>query len=354
MKLLSTAKAFGIVALLATAGSAAVMDDFSGDPITGAKNGFASDGKGQWGPDNSAFGATASVEFNVDGTFYGVDPITDDAACPREGFDESGDGVIDGAETGCYWGWSMEDGGYGADGLTAQLIVKDISAQTGWNYADAGFIYAFDAAGKTGATLREKGSGVAFNASDKFLLDMTIPLGQKLKVKAFADDYVDGSGLPFIDITGTGSKKTYELGISDFQPQWSGAPTLDPSNLDALFIGFSSGGATQDAPVPAAADFPVTFHSLCLNDCSGASTSLINTVQGSLINMQVTENSIDFVGVNANTQVEVFSIAGESVARQSLSANGSVSLTDLNNGVYVVRVNEAGKSPVQQSFVLNR
>lgn len=355
MKLLSTAKAFGLAALLVSAASAELLDDFSGDPITGAKNGAASNGKGFWGPDANAVGADASVEFNVDGTYYDVQPITDDAACPREGYDEDGDGTISGAETGCYWGWSMEDGGYTANGLESRLVVENISAVANeWNYADAGYIYAFDVSGGTGETLREKGKPVSFSASDKVVITMNIPSLQKIKVKAFADDYVDGSGLPYYDITGSGSETTYEIAFSEFAPQWVGAPEIDPSKLDALFIGASSGGSTKGAAVPAAVSMDISIKSLCINDCGGNPQSLINAAQNSLIDMNITQEAILFAGVTAQTQVEVFNIAGEALVSENFSSDNSVSLQGLQNGVYVVRVNEAGKDAVSKKFSINK
>lgn len=353
MKLLSTAKAFGLAALLVSAASAELLDDFSGDPITGAKNGAASNGKGFWGPEANGVGAEASTEFNVDGTYYNEQPITDDAACPREGYDEDGDGSISGAETGCYWGWSMEDGGYTANGLEARLTVSEIAAVANeWNYADVGFIYAFDVTGGTGETLRDKGKAVSFSASDKIIITMNIPSLQKVKIKAYADDFEDGSGLPYYDITGSGSETTYEIAFSEFAPQWVGAPEIDPSKLDALFVGHSSGGSTKGAAVPAEVSMNISIKSLCINECTGG--ALINAAQNSTIDMNITQEAILFAGVNAQTQVEVFNIAGEALVSENFSSDNTVSLQGLQNGVYVVRVNEAGKDAVSQKFSINK
>lgn len=344
MKLLSTAKAFGLVAVMASTLSAGVLDDFTGDPITGELNGKASDGKGQWGPENSAAGATAEVLFNVDGTLYNVQPITDDASCPREGFDEDGDGAISGAETGCYWGWSMEDGGYSANGLTATLKISNVVAVAeAWNYADAGFIYAFNVTG-TGETLRDKAPAAGFTGSESFSLTATIPFGQTMRIRAFPDDYVDGSGLPYTEISGTDASKVYPFTFDEFKPQWVGAPEVEPSKVDAFAIVWTSGGSSLGAEVPDSGEFEVTLSEF---SCTGGGvcggSALVNPGVSTL-DLVITQEALVFSGVPAQTEVEIFNLSGELVSSEIISGNASVSLTDLNNGAYVARVTEQGQA----------
>lgn len=355
MKLLSTAKAFGLVAIMASTLSAGVLDDFTGDPITGELNGKASDGKGQWGPENSATGATAEVLFDVDGTKFGVAPITDDATCPREGYDEDGSGDISGAETGCYWGWAMEEA-YDANGLTATLKISNVVAVAeAWNYADAGFIYAFNVSGTTGETLRDKAPAAGFSGDESFVLTATIPFGETMRVRAFPDDYIDGSGLPYTEISGTGQSKDYAFSFDQFKAQWSGAPEVEPTKVDAFAVVWTAGGSSEGAEVPASGEWDVTLSSLsCTGSasiCAGGGTALVNPGLSSL-DLVVTQEALVLSGVAAQTQVEIFNLSGELVASESISNNASVSIADLNNGAYVARITEQGQEAQATRFLV--
>lgn len=355
MRLLSTAKAFGLVAIMASTLSAGVLDNFTGDPITGEKNGKASDGKGQWGPENSATGATAEVLFDVDGTKFGVDPILDDTTCPREGYDEDGSGDISGAETGCYWGWAMEEA-YSAEGLTATLRISNVSAvDEAWNYADAGFIYGFDVSGTEGATLRDKAPAAGFTGDESFTLTATIPFGETMRVRAFPDDYVDGSGLPYTEISGDGTSKAYTFSFDQFKAQWSGAPEVEPEKVDAFAIVWTAGGSALGSEVPVSGEWAVTLSELsCTGSasiCAGGSSALVNPGLSSL-DLVVTQEALVLSGVAAQTEVEIFNLSGELVSSEVVSNNALVSIVDLNNGAYVARITEQGQQAQTTRFLV--
>lgn len=346
MKLLSITKAFGLVAVLATASSAVVLDDFSG--LLGVKDGHASDGKGYWAADtDSPNQGTSKVLIETNGQLYPAGTALDIAECP------TGDSANPGVESDCYWGWNTADA-YTAEGFKSILEVTAWvpSSADGWGWAAAGWYYIFDGEQFTSAAP----AGLA--ASDQITFSASYDLGKQLTVSAYETSFQDdpNHNRPQMKITGTGAMKDYVFSVSDLQPASWATNTLDVSTIIAFGFLRSEAAATQGAEFTNAGQTTLIISKLeCSGSCGGGGTTgLVNAAEGSTLDLQITTEGLVYSGVSAQTSVEIFNLAGESVVSEVINGSAVVSTQGLDNGAYIVRTSEQGKSAVAQRFVVSK
>jgi len=346
MKLLSTAKAFGIAALLSTAATAGVIDDFSG--CAGVQDGTTSDCVGYWAADTDQYsGGTSEVLLeNIDGNLYPAGQGLDAAQCPGGEVDEWVDGQMTGNKvSACYWGWNTADA-YTAEGFKSILRMSSYVNPTGWGWASAGWYYIANSTNFNDAT------PAGWSASTEFTATLSYDAGAQLTIFGYENDYIDdpNHNRPQMKITGTGSQSPYTFAIGDLQPASWATNTANPSSMIALGFIRLQGAASTGEAIKDTADKTLVISKLE----SSASSSLVNAAEGSLLDLQVTQEGLVYSNVTAQTTVEIFNMAGEQVASQLITGDQLVSTSELTNGAYIVRTAEQGKSAVSQRFVINK
>jgi hypothetical protein len=337
MKILSTFKAFGLVAVLATASSAVVLDDMS------SGNGTSSDGMGLWTPDSDQGSGG-----NSDVLIGGLSAIGEEIAnCPTGDADD--DGLSD-----CYWGWNVDQGYEGGSLNSTIKVTAAVPSSLGedsWSWASAGWFYIFN------GTSFENAAEMGFSGQETLTLSASFPIGKKLRVQVKQTNLGDLDTPARMEISGTGSMKDYSIPLSGLVvPDWDVASSgkRDMSKVVAIGFLYTVGGTATGADLPdgAAGEYPMSIAKLSCEGCS-AGTALVNAAAGSVLNFEVSSSAIDFSQVSEQTSVELFNLSGELVSSESFSSDAAVSITNLSNGTYIARVNE-GSSVSSFRFLVNK